>query len=404
MASSTEFVDVLCMSCSDDKCDFKATKKQRRAPGDNDVTIDMRFCGVCHSDLSVAAGHLKGLDKVQYDCVPGHELAGVVSAVGKSVTKFKLGDKIGVGCMVDSCISCAGCKAGKEQKCSKQTPTYNGADKNGNAAVWPPKSKTIGGYTNIMVVHENFGILIPESYPLESAGPVMCAGITMYDPMKALKVKAGSRVGIVGLGGLGVMGVKIAKAMGAHVTVISRGPQKEALAKKNGADSYVDSKIGMKAAAGTLDVIINTVPVYHDYVAYQVLLDKKSTIGRQVLLGLHEGLIACFAVSAVTFNKSRLMGSGIGGIANTQEVVDLCAKHNIHPALKVVPCSDLNKIYGMLDSNNDDGLRYVLDIKNTLKEDTVCTESAPALKHHAGVKLSGILSELMSILFFFKWY
>lgn len=403
--TSPESIDVLCMACADASCDFRPVKLARRAPGDYDVTIEMHYCGVCHSDLVVAAGHLGFVDKVQYDCVPGHELAGLVSAVGSRVTKFKVGQKIGVGCMVDSCRNCSGCKNDQENKCMKQTGTYNGPDNNGRAAVWPPKSKTLGGYSDIMVVNENYGILIPETYPLEAAGPVMCAGITMYDPMRQLGVKKGDRIGICGIGGLGVMGIKIAKALGCTVTVISRGTLKEKTGRDAGGDHYINSKTkeGLMEGAGSLDVIINTIPVYHDYVSYQVLLDKKSKIGKQVILGLHEGLVGCMAANAVTFGKSRLMASGIGGIKATQDVINLCSEHNITPNLKVMPCSALNDIYAKLDGANDEGLRYVLDIKNTLKENSVQSEPKPVFEPHKQASILSMLGEILKVIFLFKW-
>jgi len=206
-------IDVLCMACNDATCDFKPTLLQRRSCGKHDIIIDLKFCGICHSDLHVAAGHMAGVTgAVQYPCVPGHELAGVCIQVGDSVTKVKVGDQVGVGCLVDACQSCSSCKMNQEQKCKKHVGTYQGKNKccRENFTV-PENSRTIGGYSEKMVVDENFAIIIPEGYKLEAAGPVMCAGITMYDPMVQHGVKAGDRVGIVGLGGLGVMGLKVSE-------------------------------------------------------------------------------------------------------------------------------------------------------------------------------------------------
>ena len=178
--------------------------------GEMDLVLDMKFCGVCHTDLHTAAGHLTALGLTNYPCVPGHELAGICVAVGSKVSKFKVGDQLGVGCMVGSCGSCGACQRGEEQKCMSQIGTYNAPPgKTGMAAVYPPDSRTLGGYSNKMVIHEAFAIRIPDSYPLEYAGPVMCAGVTLYDPLIRYKATKGSRVAVVGIGGLGVMGVKV---------------------------------------------------------------------------------------------------------------------------------------------------------------------------------------------------
>jgi len=361
----------------------------------------MHYCGVCHSDIHAAAGHLEMMGKNEYPMVPGHELAGVVSEVGSKVSKFKVGMKIGVGCMVDSCGSCAQCKKGFEQKCKKEsTGTYGKRDKHGRAAVFPKGSRTLGGYTDLFVVNENFGIVIPDSFPLEYAGPVMCAGVTMYDPLMTQQVRAGDTVGIIGLGGLGQMGVKIAKAMGCHVTVISRSEAKEAFAKKCGADTYIASASAesMASGKGTIDLILNTIPSYHDYTIYQGLLKKT---GKQCMLGLHKGMFAAFALGGLV--NSRIISSGIGGIKATQEVMDLCAKNNIKPDITVVPVTQLNKIYEALDSGTDNGTRYVLDIMNTLVPGTVCTEGAPKLHDADLPTLGGTVWEIVS-LFFSGWW
>ena len=269
----------LCMACSDETCDFKPLVMQRRALGPNDILIDMKFCGVCHSDLHHAAGHNMGQTK--YPCVPGHELAGVCIAVGGACSKIRIGMRVGVGCIVDSCLTCAACLQGEEQKCSKMVGTYGRPD-NGSGRAATPNGWTLGGYTTKFVVHEHFAVVIPDGFPLEAAGPVMCAGITMYDPLLKLGA-SGKRVGIVGLGGLGTMGIKLAKAMGCTVTAISRSSAKEAFARSCGADSYVASASpeSLAGAKGSLDVILNTIPVYHDYDAFTCLLDRQ---GKQVTL------------------------------------------------------------------------------------------------------------------------
>ena len=356
-------IDALCLACESASCDFSVRPMQRRPLGDEDVLVDMRYCGVCHSDLHTAAGHMAGVTgPVQYPMVPGHELAGVVAAIGSKVTRFAVGDRVGVGCMVDACLECARCLEGEEQKCARgNVGTYGGKDKHGRAAQVPAGRQTIGGYTKTFVVHERFGVRIPPEFPLEAAGPVMCAGVTMYDPMRVAKVGPGSKVGIVGLGGLGQMGVKIAKALGCEVTVVSSVATKRDFAESCGADHFIHSEDAesMRAAGGRLDLLLNTVPVYHDYVRYRPLLRRRG--GKQVILGLHTGLGGAMLVGNVFGSRSSLAASGIGGVAATQEVMDLCAKHNITPDLEIVAATDMHRVYQALDDGNDSGRRFVLD-------------------------------------------
>jgi uncharacterized zinc-type alcohol dehydrogenase-like protein len=367
-------VEMLALACEDARCDFKPVKMHRRALLDHDVQFDIKYCGVCHSDLSTAAGHTAGIQEVKWPVVPGHELAGVVTAVGPKVTKFKVGQHVGVGCMVDSCRRCSACRNGQEQDCNRQVGTYVGRDNgSGRSQTYPPNQMTLGGYSTIMVADEEVCIDIPPEYPLEFAGPLMCAAITMYAPLKRFglaRLRQGAAVGIVGLGGLTQMGVKIAKALGARVTVISRSAAKKELAMSLGADDFVASadKSDMAAHAGKLDLIINTVPAYHNYVAYHKLLAKR---GYQILLGLHKGLAAALVVNKLTLGRSRIKHSLIGGFADTQEVVNLCAKNSIFPLIKVVPVTEINAIFSKLDSNNDEGIRYVLDIANTLNDQAI---------------------------------
>jgi D-arabinose 1-dehydrogenase-like Zn-dependent alcohol dehydrogenase len=260
--------------------------------------------------------------------------------------------------------------------------------------------QTFGGYTDKMVVHWRFAIKIPESYPLPAAGPVMCSGVTMYDPMKKHGVKMGSRVGIVGLGGLGLMGVKLARALGAEVTAISQSKGKEALARSSGAQSFIvaSSPADMEAAKGSLDLILNTVPAYHDYGMYAPLLRPG---GKQVLLGAHAGLMGAMLTSNCKcfgcLGEPTTVHSVIGGIKNTQEVIDLCAKADIVPEFKVVPVTEISRVYEELDRANQTGLRYVLDIANTLNAETAekCTASPPQLApSQAGTSKRTILYEV----------
>ena len=411
-------VDVLCMACADGGCDFKPVQLQRRPLGDRDVLMDMVYCGVCHSDLHFAAGHMNGLQRTTYPCVPGHELVGVVAAIGAGVTKVALGQHVGVGCMVDSCMkaSCKACQSGEEQKCMKQVATYLGKDNgSGRAATYPAGGHTIGGYSSRMVVDENFAVRIPEGYPLECAGPVMCAGVTMYDPLvKVLgggrlsgdtTALAGKRVGVVGLGGLGAMGMKIAKALGCEVSAISRTRSKEAFARECGASSFVVSgdAAAMTTARRSLDLILNTVPTYHDYCAYNGLLAKG---GKQVLLGLHKGLGGAMVVNALTGGRSKVMMSGIGGVAATQAVVDLCAAHDIRPNVEVVGVEKINEVYAKLDGANPDAVRYVLDLAGTLNDEAAakCTAPPPVIsKFSGGLSPCAVIGECCWLLCCCKW-
>ena len=377
-------IDTLCMACDDAGCDFKPTRMQRRALGPNDVLIDMKYCGVCHSDLHKAANHMASVGRpTVYPCVPGHELAGICTAVGSAVTKIRVGDQVGVGCLVDSCHECEHCLRGEEQKCKKSVGTYQSRDWSGRAASVPAGMPTVGGYTSKIVVHERFAIKIPSTYPLAMAGPILCAGITMFDPLMAHGATTGTRVGIVGLGGLGVMGVKLAKALGCVVTAVSRSPSKRDHAIATcGADHFIAStdKAAMRAAAGSIDLVLNTIPAMHDYTVYEALV---SPLGKHVTLGANAVAGgAIYAAKIVGEAKMRTVFSAIGGIKNTQAVVDLCDKAKIYPETKVMPVSALSEIYEALDSNNDAGIRYVLDIGTTLTEDafTVCTAPPPKMQ------------------------
>ena len=344
-ASNAAAVDVLCMATADAACDFKPRRFQRRAVGPNDVLIDMKYCGICHTDLHSAQGQVAVLTGKCFPCVPGHELAGVCTAVGAAVTRVRVGDHVGVGCMVDSCLSCTACKRGEEQKCSQQVATYNGKDRSGRAAYGPGAPQhTLGGYTDKFVVHERFAIVIPKTYPLECAGPVMCAGVTLFDPLRRYGAGKGTRVGIVGIGGLGQMGIQLSKVLGCHVTAITRSPNKAAFARKCGADAVIVSsspaEMAAARAAHALDLILDTIPVEHDYTVFSALLARK---GKLVMLGLGSGLIAGIVVDAMLGGASRVKGSGIGGIEATQAVIDLCDKHHIKPFVKVIRVEDINR-------------------------------------------------------------
>jgi len=392
---SASSVDVTCMACDDARCHFAPLRARRRALGPRDVRIELRFCGVCHSDVVNAHGDLRAVVPApRYPYVPGHELAGVVVAVGSSVTKFKVGDLAGVGCMVDACLDCDRCLGGEEQMCrTMSVMTYGGMDKYGRAATEPPGAQTMGGYSTAHVVDERFGVKIPTGYPLEAAGPIMCAGVTMYDPMRRYGVTAGTKVGIVGLGGLGQLGVKIARALGATVTVLSKSQSKRPLALRLGAREFVctEDRDQMREAHGTMDIILNTIPVAHDYWAFQKLLSSDNDgrlkgRSKQVILGLHAGLATGMVALSIKGDKSPIVSSGIGGIKATQEVMDLCAEHDIVPDITVLPVSKLSEIYEALDSGNESGTRYVLDIASMAEavkngdEESLRNERPPKLE------------------------
>ena len=258
------------------KSSFKKIEIKRNKCGDDDVTFAVKFCGICHSDVHIAEDHLDvpGGKKTNYPCVPGHELAGVVTEVGRNVSKYKKGDTVGVGCISDSCMACTSCKEGEEMWCAKgMTSTYDKETTHGHIAT--DKGWTFGGYSQSQTVNQKFILKIPDGYPLSAAGPVFCAGITMFSPLSYWGAKSGGmRVGIVGIGGLGQMGVQLAKAMGNTVTAISTSPGKEAAAREIGADSFVVSTDpeSMKRAAMTCDLILNTVSVNHEAAHYASLL------------------------------------------------------------------------------------------------------------------------------------
>jgi len=398
-----EPVETICMACADAACDFQPMRFRRRALSSNDVLIEMQFCGVCHSDLHIANDHLKAVKPTSYPCVPGHELSGVVAAVGSAVTKFRVGDHAGVGCFVDSCLECDACLKGEDHTCKKQVGTYNGKDQNGRAV--QEGGYTLGGYTSKMVVHERFAIQIPKTYPLEYAGPVMCAGVTMFEPMRRYGIERGMHVGVVGIGGLGAMGVKLAKAMGCTVTAISRSKSKMAFAKKVGADFHIASgdKAEMAAARGKMDMILDTVPTAHNYALYSPLV--KPT-GKLVMLGITPNFVAAIVAKAAFGDKSKLVPSAIGSIARTQEVIDFCAEHNITPDIEIFPAEQLNEVYTKLDASNETGLRYVMDIANTLNEETEakCTLPPPTLAApEKPMTVWNFIPEILGMFFFLRW-
>jgi len=292
---------------------------ERRAPGPRDVRIDILYCGVCHSDIHQARDEWGGSIPAIFPMVPGHEIVGKVAEVGDQVRKWKTGDTVGVGCFVDSCRECEACRAGEEQYCETgATWTYNAYQRDG-------KTPTFGGYSTQITVDEAYVLRIPEGLPLEGAAPLMCAGITTYSPLRRFAVKTGDRVAVVGLGGLGHMGVKLAKALGAHVTVLSHSPGKREDALRLGADDFIATNdlAVFEKNAGRFDFILDTVSAQHDYNAYLGLLRLDGTM---VLVGVPEKPAPLDAMQLIS-KRRRLAGSAIGGIRETQEMLDFCAEH-----------------------------------------------------------------------------
>ncbi|MEI6833778.1 MAG: NAD(P)-dependent alcohol dehydrogenase [bacterium] len=326
----------------------------RRSPGPHDIAIDIKFSGICHSDIHQARDEWGGSI---FPMVPGHEIAGVVTSVGSSVSKFKPGDRVGVGCFVDSCRKCHSCSKGEEQYCQEgMTGTYNSYERDG-------KTPTYGGYSNHIVVDENYVLRMPENIPLDKGAPLLCAGITLYSPLRHWACGPGKKVAIVGLGGLGHMGVKIASAMGAEVTVLSQTMKKQADGLKMGAKHFfaTSDESTFKKLAGSFDLIINTVSADIDLNAYLSLL---KTNGHMVLVGVPEKPMMIHPFPLIMGRRS-LAGSLIGGIRETQEMLDFCGKHNITPEIELIPFQKVNEAYERV-IKSDVRYRFVIDT-STLK-------------------------------------
>jgi len=322
---------------------------ERRDVGPHDVQIEILYCGVCHSDIHQARNEW---GNSIFPMVPGHEIVGRVTAIGDHVKTFKVGDLAGVGCLVDSCRTCSQCEAGEEQFCENgSTGTYNSKDKNGNV--------TYGGYSTQVVVDENFTLHISEKLELSAVAPLLCAGITTYSPLKHWKVGSGHKVAVVGLGGLGHMGVKLAAAMGAEVTVLSTSDNKEADAKRLGATHFVNSKNEekMKSLKGHFDFILNTVSAPN---SYDKLMNLVATNGAMVLVGAPPEPSAITGFSLIMGRKT-LAGSLIGGIKETQEMLDFCAEHNITSDIELIPMSKINEAYERM-MKADVKYRFVIDL------------------------------------------
>jgi uncharacterized zinc-type alcohol dehydrogenase-like protein len=321
----------------------------RREPGDSDVLIDVLFCGICHSDIHQVRDEWGGS---LFPMVPGHEIVGHVKAVGSKVRKHKVGDLVGVGCMVDSCRVCGSCEQHHEQFCEKgSAQTYNSTEMD-------RKTPTFGGYSKQIVVTEHFVLSIPKSLDPAAAAPLLCAGVTTYSPLRQWGVKKGSRVGIVGLGGLGHMGVKIAAAMGAEVTMLSTSDKKKEDAARLGAKHFANTKdeSTFQKLAGSFDMLLDTVSAPHDYNAHIGLLKP---FGTMAIVGAPPEPTALAAFPLIMGNK-RLAGSLIGGIAETQEMLDFCAQHGIVSDIETIGIAQVNQAYDRCVAG-DVRYRFVID-------------------------------------------
>ncbi|HLY33222.1 MAG TPA: NAD(P)-dependent alcohol dehydrogenase [Jatrophihabitantaceae bacterium] len=325
---------------------------ERRDVGATDVAIDVLYCGICHSDVHTARNEWGG---TRYPAVPGHEIVGRVSAVGADVTRFAVGDVVGVGCMVDSCGVCASCLDGLQNYCENgATFTYNSVDKHGTTP------RTYGGYSARLVVTEGFVVRVPSSLDPAAAAPILCAGITMYSPLRHHGVQPGTKLGVAGFGGLGSMAVKLAAAMGAEVTVLTRTDRKAEDALKAGADAVLvmSDAAAVRAAARSLDLILSTIPVTHDLNPYLQLLRRD---GAYVILGAIEPLRDPINGGALAGRRLTVTGSMIGGIPETQEVLDFCAEHGIASDIALIGVDGINEAYDQLAAG-DPGYRYVIDL------------------------------------------
>ena len=328
------------------------TSIPRRDPTDRDVQIQIMFCGICHSDLHAVRNEWSEFTSTVYPIVPGHEIVGRVTNVGSAVTKYKPGDLVGVGCMVDSDLTCHECREGYEQFCPNRILTYNSADEHLGGL-------TYGGYSENIVVDEHFVLRIPSNLDLAGAAPLLCAGITTYSPLRHWGVTKGKKIGIVGLGGLGHMGVKLAHAMGAHVTVFTTSPEKKEDALRLGADEVIMSRNAgeMEKHAGTFDFILDTVSAQHDINSYLALLARD---GNLTLVGAPPQPLGV-AAFALIGGRHSLSGSSIGGIRETQEMLDFCGEHDITADVEVIPIQKINEAYDRL-AKADVKYRFSIDM------------------------------------------
>lgn len=330
---------------------------ERRELRPDDVSIEILYCGVCHTDIHFVENDW---GMTTYPVVPGHEIIGRVTAVGEEVANYREGDLVGVGCLVDSCRECACCEDGLEQYCTGgNVLTYNGVDRHdGNV--------TYGGYSERIVVSERFVVRVPDGMDPASAAPILCAGITTYSPLRYVDVQPGDRVGVVGMGGLGHMGIKFARAMGAEVTLFTRSEGKVEEAKRNGAHKVVIStdEKAMEDAAGSLDYVLDTVPVEHDLNPYMACLDVD---GAYLLVGAPTPIEPTLDAGPMIFGRRALIGSLIGGLPETQEVLDFCAENDIACDIEMLDISQINEAYERM-KKGDVRYRFVIDMKTLGKD------------------------------------
>jgi len=325
---------------------------ERREPRDHDVAIDIQYCGICHTDIYQVRDEWGAST---FPMVPGHEIAGVVTAIGPKVTRYKMGDRVAVGCFVDSCRKCGPCLKGLEQYCVEgPTLTYNAVERDG-------KNRTQGGYSNKIIVDENYVLRIPENIPMNRAAPLLCAGITMYSPLKHWKAGPGKKVGIIGLGGLGHMRVKIAHALGAEVIVLSHSLRNQEDGKRMGADNFyaTSDPESFKRLKGYFDLIINTLAIEIDWDKYLNLLALDGTM---VVVGIPEKK-SPIGPSTLINGRRSLAGSVIGGIRETQEMLDFCSKHNFSSDIETIPIQKVNEAYERV-VKSDVRYRFVIDMKS----------------------------------------
>lgn len=323
----------------------------RRGLRNNDVLIDISHCGICHSDLHASRNDWQS---AKYPIVPGHEIVGTVNAVGDGVTRHKIGDRVAIGCMVDACLDCNHCEQDLENYClDGMVGTYNGTDRQDG-------STTFGGYSERIVCREEFVLKVPDALPMAKAAPLLCAGITTYSPLRTWGIGPGSKVAVAGLGGLGHMGVKLAAAMGAEVTVLSRTEDKRADADALGAHDFLLSsdKDAMRAKSGYFDMVLNTIPVPHNVTPYLHLLKVD---GVQVLVGVIGKLPEMSSLPLI--GRKVLTGSGIGGLAQTQEMLDFCAEKQIVPDIEIIRMQEVNAAYDRMEAS-DVKYRFVIDMES----------------------------------------
>jgi len=326
---------------------------ERREPGPNDVLIEILFCGICHSDIHQVRDEWSGATPALFPMVPGHEIVGRVKQVGKQVTRFKVGDTAGVGCFVDSCGECDPCRRGLEQFCEKGAAwTYNSTEMDRT-------TPTYGGYSSQIVVAERYALKVPAGLDPARAAPLLCAGITTYSPLRQWNTKKGDRVGVVGLGGLGHMAVKLAASMGADVTMLSTSRSKEADARRLGAQAFESTRdeATFQKLAGRFDLLIDTISAPHDYNRYLGMLRPQ---GAMVIVGIPPEPTPVSAWSLIAGNR-RLAGSSIGGIPETQEMLDYCARHEIGADVEIIPIQKVNEAYERM-IRNDVRYRFVIDL------------------------------------------